>query len=261
MLNKVWNHRAVNTAAVSKNGINYQLMVDEEFWGNLPELHKLGVLKHELLHIALFHLTTYHKYKDPKLANIAMDMEINQLIDENWLPGADMSKEDFEAKYNPVTESLMQQLKDDIIDGKTYKAEIAKIPPRGILIRDYADLNLEPNAGTRYYYNKLREARDKKEQTGSSGDKNFDQLMDNMDGGEDPCGHDTWDEYEGLSDAENKIIDKQLDRLLKESANQTEKKRGTIPGELREPQLESILESLEESRIKDMRVIQVLKSK
>lgn len=234
MLNKIWNHRAVNTAAVSKNGINYQLMIDEEFWENLSENHRLGVLKHELLHIALFHLTSYHKYKDPKLANIAMDMEINQLIDETWLPGAELSKEEYDQKYGPLRDSLLEQLKDGQIDSKQYKAEIAKIPPRGILIKDYADLNLEENAGTRYYYDKLREARDKKEQQGSSGDKNFDKLMDNMAGGEDPCGHDTWDEYEGLSEAEQKIIDKQLDRLLKESANQTIKKRGTIPGELRD---------------------------
>ncbi len=234
MLNKVWNNRAVNTAAVSKNGINYQLTVDESFWGNLTELNRLGVLKHELLHIALFHLTTYHKYKDHRLANIAMDMEINQMIDETWLPSAEMSKEEYDAEYKPLAESLLQQLKDDQITAKEYKFEIAKIPPRGILIKDYAHLNLDYKAGTRYYYDKLREAKDKKDESGSSGCPNFDNLCDQMDNGDDPSQHDSWDEFDDISEAEKKIIDNQLDRLLKESATQTEKKRGKVPGELRD---------------------------
>jgi predicted metal-dependent peptidase len=230
MLNKVWNTPGVNTAAVSKNGINYQLSIDEEFWGTLVENHKMGVLKHELLHIALFHLTNYHKYSDRKLANIAMDMEINQLIEKGWLPADDLTKEEYDAKYKPLAESLLQQLKDDQIDGATYKEEMKKIPPRLIFIEDYADLNLEPNAGTRYYYDKLRQAKEDKEKNGTSGCKNMDELLD----GDDPTSHDTWEEFDDLSEAEKKIIDKQLDRLLKESATQTEKKRGTIPGELRD---------------------------
>ncbi len=55
-----------------------------------------------------------------------------------------------------------------------------------------------------------------------------------MDNGDDPSQHDSWDEFDDISEAEKKIIDNQLDRLLKESATQTEKKRGKVPGELRD---------------------------
>ena len=72
MLNKVWNNR-VPTAGVSKNGINYQLTINEDFWSGLSELQMLGLLKHELLHIAFGHLTTYFKFSDKRLANVAMD--------------------------------------------------------------------------------------------------------------------------------------------------------------------------------------------
>ena len=85
MLNKVWNKR-VPTAGVSKNGINYQLIINEDFWTSLSEEHMLGLLKHELLHIAFGHLTTYFKFSNRKLANVAMDMEINQYIHKDWLP-------------------------------------------------------------------------------------------------------------------------------------------------------------------------------
>jgi len=73
MLNKIWNKRVVPTAGVSKNGINYQLAINPDFWETLTDDYKFGVLKHELLHIAFFHLTDHHNYSDRKLANIAMD--------------------------------------------------------------------------------------------------------------------------------------------------------------------------------------------
>jgi hypothetical protein len=47
MLNKLWSNK-IPTAGVGKNGINYQLCINEEFWMGLSEDHKLGLLKHEL---------------------------------------------------------------------------------------------------------------------------------------------------------------------------------------------------------------------
>jgi len=72
MLNKFWSNR-IATAGVGKNGINYQLIINSEFWENLTDDQRLGVLKHELLHIAFGHLSTAFKFSDKKLANIAMD--------------------------------------------------------------------------------------------------------------------------------------------------------------------------------------------
>jgi predicted metal-dependent peptidase len=44
--------------------------------------------------------------------------------------------------------------------------------------------------------------------------------------------HSTWEEFEDMSEAEQKIIQTQMDRLLKEAAEQTVKKRGTVPGNI-----------------------------
>lgn len=52
-LNKVVNN-SIPTAGVSKNGINFQLAINEEFWFSLSDDHRTGLLKHELLHIAFF---------------------------------------------------------------------------------------------------------------------------------------------------------------------------------------------------------------
>ena len=85
MLNKLWSDN-IPTACVGKQGINYQLLINVEFWENLNHLERMGLLKHELLHIAFKHLSIVFKFSDRKLANIAMDCEINQYIESDWLP-------------------------------------------------------------------------------------------------------------------------------------------------------------------------------
>jgi len=94
MLHKSWDDK-IKTAGVCKNGINFQLMISEKFWTALSEEHRLGLLKHELLHIAFQHLTTFTMFADKKLANIAMDMEINQYIDKDWLPEGGIDIDDY----------------------------------------------------------------------------------------------------------------------------------------------------------------------
>jgi len=202
MLHKSWSDR-LPTAGVCKNGINFQLMINEKFWTDLSEEHKLGLLKHELLHIAFQHLTTFTMFSDKKLANVAMDMEINQYIDGHWLPEG------------------------------------------GICIDDYEDLNLDRRAGSRYYYDQLKQAQDKKKQQGSCGDDNMDKLLDGMEGGQmtvtiDKHGNvkdvnipdHQWEEFENMPEAEKKLIEKQIQRVLTEAKEQTIKKRGFVPGEI-----------------------------
>jgi predicted metal-dependent peptidase len=194
MLNKVWNNKIVPTAGVSKNNINYQLTINEDFWTSLSEDHRLGLLKHELLHIAFGHLTMYFKFSDKRLANIAMDMEINQYILDELLPEG------------------------------------------GINIDDYPDLNLDRKAGCRYYYDKLQQAKEDKDkggEDGTSGDDNFDKLADQMDAGDEMASdHPTWADFEDMTEAEQKLIEKQLNKILNDAKEMTEKKRGNIPGEI-----------------------------
>ena len=188
MLNKTWR-QDVPTAGVSKNGINYQLGINEEFWTSLSEEHQLGLLKHELLHIAFGHLTSFGSFSDKKLANVAMDMEINQYIDTDWLPKG------------------------------------------GIMIQDYEDLNLDKRAGCRYYYKKLQELKQEKDKNGTCGNEPMDKLLDDIENGDVPD-HSTWEEFDDLSEAEKKLIDKQIQKILSDAKEQTVKKRGRIPGEI-----------------------------
>ncbi len=193
MLNKVWTKTQVPTAGVCKNGINYQLCINEDFWESLDKKKELGILKHELLHIAFNHLTHFY-FNDKRLANIAMDMEINQYINKTWLP------ED------------------------------------GIFIENYADLELDYKAGCKYYYKKLQQAKEDKEQNGTSGCKEFDKLCDQLDEGEDPVkNHDMWKDFQDLSETEKKLIEKQIKRVLTQASDMAESKsRGSTPGEIKD---------------------------
>ena len=188
MLNKVWR-KDLPTAGVSKQNINYQLAINEEFWTGLSDDHKMGLLKHELLHIAFGHLTSFSSFSNKKLANVAMDMEINQYIEDSWLPEG------------------------------------------GIRIEDYEDLKLDKRAGCRYYYDQLLRLQDEKDKNGTTGNDAMDKLLDDVASGDIPD-HSTWEEFDDMTDAEKKLIEKQVQKILQDAKEQTVKKRGTVPGEI-----------------------------
>jgi predicted metal-dependent peptidase len=173
----------IPTAGVSKHGIGMQLTINPEFYIELKEDHRYGLIKHELLHIAFGHLITRDLYSDKKLFNIAADLEINQYILES------------------------------------------KLPEGGLLLSSFPELNLPRKAGTDKYYELLQQA----QEDGTS--PTLDSLMSKMDGTTPHC-HSTWDDFNDLSEADKKLVQKQIEHQLKESAEQTVKRHGTVPGEL-----------------------------
>ena len=173
------------TAGVSKHNIGCQLTINPEFYNNLSEDHRFGLIKHELLHIAFGHLITRSLYSDHKLFNIAADLEINQYILES------------------------------------------KLPEGGLLLSSFPEINLPRKAGTDKYYELLEQAH----QDGTS--PSLDNLKDQMNGESQYC-HGTWDDFDSLPEADKKLMQKQIEHQLKESAEQTVKKQGNIPGELAE---------------------------
>jgi len=160
-----------------------QLTINPEFFNELSEDHRFGLIKHELLHIAFGHLLLRDLYSNHKLFNIAADLEINQYILES------------------------------------------KLPDGGLLLSSFPELKLPIKAGTKKYYELLEQA----QEDGTS--PSLDNLMDQMDGESQYC-HSTWEEFDNLPEADKKLMQKQIEHQLKESAEQTEKRQGSIPGEL-----------------------------
>ena len=175
--------KTIPTAGVSKHGINVQLAVNPEFFEGLNEKQQIGLLKHELLHVSFGHLIMRDRFKCHKLFNIAADLEINQYIEDDYLPEG------------------------------------------GITMEMFADLNLDARAGTTYYYEKLEEA----QQQGNC--SALDNILNQMNGNS-AYDHPTWDEFDELSEADKKLVQKQIEHQLKETAEQTVKRQGNVPGEL-----------------------------
>ena len=197
-LNKEWSHK-VPTAGVGLDGINYKLYINPDFWQTLTEEHKKGLLQHELMHIAFFHITEYKHLKDHKLANIAQDIEINQKIPTEYLP------------------------------------------PDGCTLEKFSDYDLLPDEGTNIYYDKLHKA-DNGSGPGSgngSGQSLLDAIQEAIDNGSmQVTGQGSnnmsvpdhqWDDFEDLTDTQQKLIDKQLEVMLTEVVEQVQKMRGTVP--------------------------------
>jgi predicted metal-dependent peptidase len=89
-LNKV-TRTDLDTAGVSKLNINYQLAINPKFWDELDnDNKKIGLLKHELLHIAFNHLLDRNNFPNHKLHNIAADIEINQYLTPEYYPTPDI---------------------------------------------------------------------------------------------------------------------------------------------------------------------------
>jgi predicted metal-dependent peptidase len=103
----------------------------------------------------------------------------------------------------------------------------SNLPEGGLLLSSFPELNLPVKAGTKVYYDILKQAQD------SGQSPSLDNLLDQMDGNS-QYDHSTWDEFDDLSEADKKLVQKQIEHQLKESAEQTSKKQGNIPGELAE---------------------------
>ena len=86
-----------------------------------------------------------------------------------------------------------------------------------------ARYGMENGKGTLFYYDKLRQMQNnqgKGSGQGESGD--FGQTLDD---------HSTWEE---MTEAERQLVQQQIDRIAKQTAEQVQRNQGTIPGQFRD---------------------------
>jgi len=144
------------------------------------------------LHIGFFHIQCQDEFQNKKVANIAMDIEINQFIDPDDLPDGGCTLESF-SEYNLPPKAGSREYYKLLMKAM----EQEKQSGSGGKISDMAGMD----DGATY----------------SDGTINPD--------------HGTWKDFEDLSEAEKKLLESQTAHILKEIADSVEKSRGTIPGE------------------------------
>ena len=101
------------------------------------------------------------------------------------------------------------------------------LPEGGLTLDSFAELKLPKKAGTKKYYDLLEQ------ECKNNPCQSLQSILDQMDG-DSQYDHKTWEEFEELAEAEKKLVQRQIEHQLKETAEQTVKRRGTIPGELAE---------------------------
>jgi predicted metal-dependent peptidase len=212
-LNKSFSDDPGHSACIAKHKTsnNMELIFGKRFWDeNCPRpSQKRALLIHELLHMVHEHLSAFSDgiYPDKKVANLAMDIFINQQI-----------KEEFPT--DPKTGDRM-----------------------GIFVDTYSELNLERDKPTIYYYTKIKSAKDKKESTkgkedslggepgnkrGSSGSENLDKMLDS-----DEDIHKGWDSLtEGMHDLEKELMKNEMKGMIRRVAEETIKSKGTLPAHI-----------------------------
>tara|TARA_R110000787_G_scaffold115506_3_gene225441 strand:- start:3174 stop:4334 length:1161 start_codon:yes stop_codon:yes gene_type:complete len=101
------------------------------------------------------------------------------------------------------------------------------LPEGGMVLSMFPELHLPHRAGTKVYYDLLSESHKNKTCPALE-----EMMACNGEGEEDI--HATWEEFDSLDEAEKKLIQKQVEHQLKETADVITKKQGNIPGELAE---------------------------
>ena len=180
----------VPTAAVARNGINCRLLINKEYWESLDDEEQIFILKHECGHIMFKHMFLYNDLKDHEIANIAEDTEINQWID----PKRTYLGKYFYPESLGVPEALGSREYYRLIINNKSKIQVRYVAGNGDPIIDPENLPGQ----TVDDHSKMQE------------------------GGEDGFGD--------LTDAEGELISNQIDHIAKNTAEQTLKQRGTIPG-------------------------------
>ena len=195
-LNKVWSDKLPTAGVRLANKINYELAINPEFWESMTEKQKVGVLKHELLHIAFFHLTDYDHLSDREIRNIAMDIEINQYVGAENLPEGCCLYENFKDEYDLEEKKGSIYYYDKLMQKKKEEDPIIKAILNAIA-------NGEPQCEL----------------------PNGDVI--------DLPQHD-WGNIENMNEAEKKLLSNQTKHIIKQVGDQVMKSKGMIPGEMSE---------------------------
>lgn len=194
-LNKTVNtdeNRSVS--GLTKDGVDASISINSEKWESLSEDIRLGVLKHELMHLAFMHLLMRGDFADKEIFDIAADIEVNQYIDPK-------NKNEMFLDINSFPGIKLEPKKGT----QYYYNELLKHKGKNPKLDSMCSALAQCNAGQ------------------GKGSGQEDSLSN----------HAGWQEFDQLSETEKKVMKGMIESNLKQTAEAI-KSRGTIPGELQQ---------------------------
>lgn len=219
--------KQVNTLAVAKNGINCELLINPDFWETLNDDEQIAVLTHELSHICLQHIFMSDSFSDKRTFNLSADMEVNSYIEN--LPASAVKASSIGLQDGQGTKYYYEAMT------KQQKAN-AKNPQQPCN-------GGQGGQGSQQSSSSSQQSQQQEEKPPSSSQEEK-QYPDNIGDGYKPVDdHNTWKSFSNLPEATKQLITNNVNNIVKATAEQVERSRGTIPAELRE-----IIEKLREKK-------------
>lgn len=209
--------RSIPTLCVSKNGINCQLNINPDFWAEHTDDEQIALLEHELSHICLQHMFISDSFTDQKLFNIAADAEINSYIEN--LP-----------KDAVTAAALGQKMGIHVENGLGTKNYYELIQQQQ---QQQATNPQKPCNGGKG--GSSPQSQQPQDQQSSPTEKEEGQYPEEfLDDFSPVDSHDTWKEFKNIPEATQQLMVNNLNSILKSTAEEIEKNRGTIPANLTE---------------------------
>ncbi len=88
-LQRTWS-KQVKQMGVAPDGLNYKLLINQDYWKKLDKKKQIGLIKHNILHLCFFHVSEVEFYRSKAKSfaalQMAFDLEVNSYIDEECWP-------------------------------------------------------------------------------------------------------------------------------------------------------------------------------
>lgn len=220
----------IDTLAVMKRGINCELCINPDFWAQHTDDEQIALLTHELSHICLQHMFIADSFADPKTFNLAADMEVNSYI-ENLPKDAirarliglqdGLGTKEYYSALTKQQQAQAQNPQQPCNGGQGGNDNSSSQAPHNNENKEDEQQSDVDNLGQQ----KPQEGPEEKESAypGYIPDK-YKPIDD----------HDTWKEFENVPEATRQLMQNNLNAIIKSTAEQVERQRGTIPAELTE---------------------------
>lgn len=238
-LNKYFSDH-VPTAGVCLEGINYQLLINKDYWNKITSVdQRASLLQHELLHICLFHLEHHDQYivladNNHYLCNLAED-----LIVQSYIPTKRLIKID--GKFASLADQIFNDF-PNLSKGCSYKYYIDFLKNLKNKLNKDNNENKSSNSGKRN-----NKGNSEKDDLGNQwlnddydklSNEEKETLRDNLNNNPEDL-HESWAKiFQDMSDDKKELIRSQIEYQMKEAAQNVQ--RGLWPGELNE-KLDSLL--------------------
>ena len=265
-------NKNIDTLCVSRKGINCELNINPDFWETLTDDEQIAVLKHEMSHICLQHMFMCESFPDAKIFNMAADAEVNSYIDN--LPSGALTAEILGFPKGKGTKYYYSQLKaqsqgnqsqsmSQASDNQSQNTPDSSSSSYGAAENDNKE-ETTTKEGSSSEDKENNESDDNKDDGNSENGSSKSSVGENEKEDDDTEGsdnsessdnkesespgqkqygnnkfkpidsHEKWKDFDNISSAEKQLIENQVKSILRNTAEQCSKMRGTIPSELQE---------------------------